>query len=195
MDGLHNAGDLSSPLKEKPFLDIDRNKSQESVNLFKAAVQLLCPSGPWELWITKASIQMMQYVYLDTLPEDSARRKNRKTSGRLNALFPSGLVTFIWIPALWFTKLPCDFWLLCLQAYTSSTPAQVQMLTSSSTSRWHLPTNEIQLHRGGRKFRECQMPAWVPAYHSRLVQSPLALLQKDLGNVTSFCIIICSMYL
>lgn len=195
MDGLHNTGDLPSPLKEKLFLDTDRNKGQESVNLFKAAVQLLYPSGPWELWITRASIQMMQYLYLDTLPEDSGRRKIRKTSGRLDALFPSGLVTLIWIPALWFTKLPCDSWLLSLQAYTSSTPAQVQMLTSSSPSRWHLPANEIQLHREGRKLRECQMPAWVPAYHSRLVQSPLALLQKDLGNVTSFCIIFCSRYL
>lgn len=62
MDGLYNARDLSSPLKEKLFLYIGRNKSQERVHLFKAAVQLLCPSGTWELWITKVSIQMMQYL-------------------------------------------------------------------------------------------------------------------------------------
>lgn len=49
MDVLHNAGDLPSPLSEKLFLHIDRNKFQESVNLFKAAVQLLCLAGPWEL--------------------------------------------------------------------------------------------------------------------------------------------------
>lgn len=194
MDVLHNAGDLPSPLSEKLFLHIDRNKFQESVNLFKAAVQLLCLAGPWELWITRTPIQMMRYLYLDTLPEDS-RRKIRKTSGRLNALFPSDLVILIWILAFNLPSYLGDSWLLCLQAYTSSTPAQVQMLTSPSPSRWHLPANEIQLHRGGRKFRECQMPAWVPAYHSRLVQSPLALLQKDLGNVTSFCIIFCSKYL
>lgn len=95
----------------KTFHLLSRKSSfltQESVNLFKAAVQVLCPSGPWEHWVTKPSIQMMQYLYLDTLPEDS-RRKVRKTSGRLNALFSSGLVTLIWIPAFWFTKLPWWF--------------------------------------------------------------------------------------
>lgn len=72
MDSLHNTGDLLSPFSE------NRNNSHESVNLFKATVQPLCPSGPWELWATNESIQMMQYLYLDTLSKDSGRRKIRK---------------------------------------------------------------------------------------------------------------------
>lgn len=34
IDGLHSTGDASSPLQEKLLLDIDRNKSHESVSLF-----------------------------------------------------------------------------------------------------------------------------------------------------------------
>lgn len=36
--------------------------------------------------------------------------------------------------------------------------------------------------------------SWVPAYHSRLVQSPLAFCQKHFGNDISFCLVSCSTY-
>lgn len=100
MDGLHNTGDLSSPLKEKLFLDIDRNNSYESVNLFKATVQLLCPSGPWELWATNESIQTMQCLYLDTLSEDSGRRKIRKKKQKMKLHLLIYQVTLCFLTAL-----------------------------------------------------------------------------------------------
>lgn len=95
-------------------------------------LKLLCSSfalqGPESFKPPKSPFRWCN-IYTRTVTGE----KLGKNNGRWKFLFPSELCTFLWIPTFWFTKPPCDSWLLCLQACTSSHPSP-GTLTSSSPS-------------------------------------------------------------
>ena len=136
-------------------------------------MQLLCPSGPWELSATNESIQTMQRLYLDMLSEDSGRRKIRKKQQKVKLSLSIGPLYIRLNPCLLLYQVTQWFWTALLASLHQLPPqpryADIVFPPPDGTH----PLMKYTQRGAGRKPGECQIAVLeVPAYQSRLVQSP-----------------------